>query len=345
MANLVRQAEIEKERVSLTAFLMRCLSPDATDARYEWLYCKNPMGMARAWVACDADTHEIIGIASAFPRLFYSSGREALGYVLGDFCIDPHHRTLGPALALQRICLETLLGGEADYAYDFPSKAMRAVYHRLHIEPQERTIRFAKPLRADRRVGAKLGIRVVARGLAAVTNTGLQLLDVGLRPSGGSAIQLETRPCGEEFTQAALKWSLNMGVCVARTSAYLNWRYREHPQRRYETLTARQGGKLCGYLVYHRDAENSAIDDLLGDNDAVRRDLVIEAISIARQQRAQTLSVPWLSAHPGRRLLESCGFRPRESSPVVLMTSVRTAPRAACQATQAWYLTDGDRES
>jgi hypothetical protein len=345
MPNLVRDAEIEKERVSLTAFLMRYLSPDATDARYEWLYCKNPKGMARAWVACDSESQKIIGVASAFPRLFYRSGKEALGYVLGDFCIDPNHRTLGPALALQRICLETLLGGEADFAYDFPSKAMLAVYHRLHIEPQEQTIRFAKPLRANRRVEARLQIRVVARGLAALANTGLQILDMGLRRTGGSAIQLETSPCGEEFTQAALKWSLNMGVCVARTAAYLNWRYREHPQRRYEMLTARQCGRLCGYLVYHRDGENSAIDDLIGENDAVRRDLVIEAISIARKQRAQTLSAPWLSTHPGRQLLESCGFRPRESSPVVLMTSVQTAQRTADKATPSWYLTDGDRES
>lgn len=345
MANLVRPAHIDAERAALTAFLSTYLSPDATDERYEWLYLKNPAGIARVWVACDSESKEIIGVASAFPRLFYRSGKQAFGYVLGDFCIDLKHRSLGPALALQRISLETLLGSEADFVYDFPSATMLAVYRRLHIKPQEQTVRFAKLLCANRRVEAKLQIHGIERSLAAVANMGLKMLDLPLRRSGGSAIQVETSPCGEEFTQAALKWSHDVEVCVARTAEYLNWRYKEHPQRRYEMLTARNSKRLCGYLVHHREGENSAIDDLVGDNDSVRRDLVIEAITMARKQQVQTLSAPWLSAHRGRRLLESCGFRPRESSPVVLMTSVQTKHRTANESIPSWYLTNGDRES
>jgi hypothetical protein len=346
MAYSVRPAKITGERAALTAFLSTHLSPNATDDRYEWLYCKNPAGMARVWVVCDSESKQIIGVASAFPRLLYKSGKEATGYVLGDFCIDPNHRTLGPALALQRISLDTLLGGEADFVYDFPSTAMLAVYRRLHIEPQEQTIRFAKLLRANRRVEAKLHFRLAARSLAVVASTGLKMLDLTLRRSGGSAIQVETSPCGQEFTHAALRWSRDGEVCVARTAEYLNWRYRAHPQRRHEMLTARNGGgKLCGYLVHHRDGENSAIDDLAGDSDAVRRDLVIETIALARNQQVQTLSAPWLAAHPGRQILESCGFRPRESSPVVLMTSVQAGQRTANKSIPSWYLTNGDRES
>ena len=67
MANLVRRAEVDLEKATLTAFLSRHLSPDANEARYEWLYCKNPEGMARVWVACEFATGMIIGVAAAFP--------------------------------------------------------------------------------------------------------------------------------------------------------------------------------------------------------------------------------------------------------------------------------------
>ena len=51
----------------------------------------------------------MIGVAAAFPRRFYFRGEAVRGYVLGDFCIDPAHRSLGLALALQRACLERLV--------------------------------------------------------------------------------------------------------------------------------------------------------------------------------------------------------------------------------------------
>jgi len=52
MASLVRSAEVHGERAILTAFLSKYLSPDADNARYEWLYCRNPKGVARVWRGC-----------------------------------------------------------------------------------------------------------------------------------------------------------------------------------------------------------------------------------------------------------------------------------------------------
>ncbi len=105
MAKLVRPAHIHRERAAIIDFLSTYLSPEANDSRYEWLYCKNPEGMARVWVACETETGMITGVSAAFPRRIHRWGEEVRGYVLGDFCIHPDYRSLGPALALQRSSL------------------------------------------------------------------------------------------------------------------------------------------------------------------------------------------------------------------------------------------------
>jgi len=120
MTITVRPANCESESQELVAVLQMNL-PQLPHARlFPWLYLGNPEGQALTWVAADADSHRIIGVAAAFPRGFYCCGKDARGYVLGDFCIDPGHRSLGLALTLQRACLEGLSTGDADFVSIFP---------------------------------------------------------------------------------------------------------------------------------------------------------------------------------------------------------------------------------
>jgi len=133
---------------------------------------------------------------------------------------------------------------------------------------------------------------------------------------------------------------------VARTAKYLNWRYAEHPQQHYELLTARHGSGLHGYLTHHSNGEDCVIDDLVAETDAVCLALLAEAIARARASGVHTLSAPWLGSHPGTQLLEKCGFRPREASPVVLLALApgkqgQIGPADGC----CWYLSHGDWES
>jgi len=341
----VRRARYESESQELIDALQANL-PHLPHARlFPWLYLNNPAGEAWAWVATDSETERIIGIAAAFPRRILYRGEEVRSYVLGDFCIDAAHRSLGVALTLQRACLEGLFKEDSGFAVDFPSRTMLAVYKRMQIDANATMIRYAKPLRADRKVNERVPVRAVARGISAVVNAGLRLRDSGMKAAGDWTIATDGGPWGEEFTQAARQWSPGTGVCVLRTADYLNWRYREHPTQSYEMLTARRGDKLRGYLILHMSGEDCTVDDLMADDDEVRGLLLTEATSLGRERRIHTLSVPGLSTHPGSQFLEKCGFRPRESSPVVLMALPRPAQRQIGPANDQWYLTSGDWES
>src|SRR5260370_15911816 len=146
MPTSVHEIEISSGKIALSEFLSKYLSRGADEQRYTWMYMDNPEGPARAWIATPSHSREMIGVAAAFPRRMLHSGKEVRGWVLGDFSIHPDHRTLGPALALQRACLEGLSTGEESFCLDFPSDAMLAVYKRLRIDAQAEMIRLAKPL-------------------------------------------------------------------------------------------------------------------------------------------------------------------------------------------------------
>jgi hypothetical protein len=298
-----------------------------------------------AWVATDTSSQRIIGVASAFPRRVYSGGAEARGYVLGDFCINPQYRSLGLALALQRACLNGLSAGEADFAFDFPSPSMVAVYSRLRIPANETIVRHAKPLRADRQIEQRIPVRAVASGLAAMVNTCLRLADIARRRASVWTIAAEEGPWGDEFTEAARKWSPAATISVARTGEYLNWRYRQHPEQQYRMLTARRGRKLGGYVICHLNGKTCVIDDLLGEDDSACEDLLLQAIAQGRRDGVHTMSAPWPSADEGWRILRKCGFRPRESSPMVVLPFEQPGHRQVGQPNAGWRLSHGDWES
>lgn len=345
MAISVHPIESESQSQELIETLQANL-PHLPHARlFPWLYLRNPEGRALVWGATDSQTHRIIGVAAAFPRRVDVRGEEVRSYVLGDFCVDAGHRSLGLGLALQRACLEGLSRGGAGFAFDFPSRTMLAIYKRLQIEVNATMIRYAKPLRADRKVADSIPVPAIARGLAVAANAGLRLRDVRVRRAGDWTIAADPGPWGEEFTQAAHEWSSRAGVCVARTAEYLNWRYREHPLQKYEMLTARRGSRFRGYLIHHSNGVDWTIADLFAEDDAARGVLLAEATAVARKHGAHTMSVAWLATHPGRRLLEENGFRPRESSPVVLVALPQPAQRPVEPGKDEWFLTSGDWES
>src|SRR5262245_31471653 len=119
MNTAIRQVDLTADKKRIIDSLFRYLTPRSDERRFNWLYKNNPSGRAQVWAAVNRQDDTIIGLASAFPRRVYIGEREALCWVLGDFCINEGHRTLGPALQLQRACLAGIDAGEAAFCYDF----------------------------------------------------------------------------------------------------------------------------------------------------------------------------------------------------------------------------------
>ena len=74
------------------------LGPDAdVEARYQWLYLKNPHGKARTYLATHGATGEAAGLTSLFPRRVLVAGRHRNGAIGGDGYVRPAFRRQGIA--------------------------------------------------------------------------------------------------------------------------------------------------------------------------------------------------------------------------------------------------------
>jgi hypothetical protein len=346
MSIRVRRLQLQEDREVLVQFLFQHLSAHSDERRFDWLYLANPSGKAQVWAAEDSQTGAMVGASAVFPRLLYENGRERMGFVLGDFCIHPRYRSLGPAVLLQRTSIEEMSSAKHMIGYDLPSANMMAVQRRLGMTSRDRLARLAKPLRTDRRVAARIKMRSVAKGVSMIGNRVLKLRDLLQHPAEREEITQQSGPCQEEFNALAAGVSGSYGVCVARTASYLNWRYFGHPSARFEMLTARRDGLLKGYLVMHQEGEHARIVDLFGIPDlTLLAGLILKAVELMRDQGAMTLSAPLLASHPWIPLFERLGFRERDSCPVIFYPRAQGPQTEAADSETRWFLMDGDRDS
>jgi hypothetical protein len=337
----VRAADVDSDRKPLIEVLSRNL-PRVTDgSAFDRLYRKNPCGSARVWVATENGGGVVVGASAAFPRRMYVNGRDTLGWVLGDFCIDGPYRSLGPALMLQRACLADVDSGAAAFCYDFPSQTMMAVYKRLQIEPFGYMVRLAKPLRVDRRVGESVKNPALAGGLSRIGNLFLRLGEKRSKDDCTLNLSVHRGDCGEEFSALDKKLSGRHGVSTQRSAEYLNWRYVSHSSVRYELLTARRDNQLSAYVVFNQDREQAMIADLFGIEDpALIKNLGRALIRILRERGVVTVAAWMIDSHPWIPLLVELGFKARESLPVVVYGSSEIDALTGTK----WFIMDGDRD-
>lgn len=344
MSLKIRPGDLEADREVAIRLLASHVNPAYDRRRFDWLYHRGPVGPGRLWMAVDGSTGDAVGVAGAFPRRMLMDGRSIPAWLLGDFCVDDAHRTLGPALQLQRACLEDLAGDGMAFCFDFPSRSMEAVYRRLGIVPAHRLLRLVRPLRIGHRLE-----RWVGAGLGGSLGT---LLDVGLgwaarsgRSDRGITVTPHTGRCGPEFSALTQLTGAAYGVCGERSEHYVNWRYLDNPIQRHELLTARIGTALVGWAAVTCEGESATLVDLFAiPEERVLTALVRGAIARLWAQGATRVTFEITGSHPWVSRLGRFGFRPRDHSAVAVY-----APRGSelgfdILRHTGWFLTHGDRD-
>lgn len=342
----VRPASLESDRDAVIGLLARHLNPAYDATRFEWLYTRNPEGKGRLWVALDTGTGEIVGSAAAFPRRVTVGGREAGCWVLGDFCVNERYRALGPALTLQRACLALADEAGIAFCYDFPSRAMMTVYRRLRVSPIGQMRRLVKTVKVDWRLGRLIRLPALRRTVALAGQRLLASTHRRVKKPAELVVALQQEPCDEAFTRL---WEAEAGgydVCLKRTAAYLNWRYRENPIARHEILTARVGDRLLGYAVFTTVGESAVLVDLFGSRDTnTLQVLTQEVADLVRRRGCVNLSVSLVDSHRWTGMFRQLGFMPREADPVILSWSPDRAASAFPPVADRLFFMSGDRDS
>jgi len=339
----IRQADLHRDRGLLIDAIRTWLAPQSDERRFDWLYRRGPHGEATVWIASEGAGGPLVGAAAAFPRRMYAGSTATTGCVLGDFFIVPEYRSLGPAVQMQRACLASVRPHSFAMSYDFPASTMLPVYKRLSKSPEDRLVRLAKPLRADRKIRERVKMPLLANSLTRAANTVLKSFDPAATNGHTCEVSFQEGPCGKEFTDLASAVGSQYGICTERSAEYLNWRFCNHFARRYEFLTARRQDCLLAYAIYSQDSEDAEIADLFGFNEPdVLTALVSAAVTRLRENGVVTLSIALLASHPWVALFQKLGFHERDSCPVITHCA---ANGNSSEHAQNWFLMQGDRES
>lgn len=338
----IREADLSSDRDVLISSMLAYLSKRADARRFTWLYRQNPPGPVQAWVAIEPGQSRIIGSGAVVPQRVAVDGRLAPVAVMADFWIHPDFRSMGPALQLQRRCMEAAEASHEGF-FDLPQRQMIAVYRRLGIPSRSTLVRLAKPLRSEAHLHKLLRSATLARLVAPLPDAGLVLADRFLHGRSGALVAVHTGPFDAEFTALSLDNAASFGACVARSAEYLNWRYHQHYFLRHEVFTARAAGRLLAYAIIVRSADGAAIVDLFGQPDReVITDLLLGASAVLRRQGVATLSIELTGSHRLLGHVEAAGFRRRQERPLIIHASPQAPLRAAGEV--RWSLSQGDLE-
>jgi len=343
MSIAIRLADLDSDRRVLIDLMLRYLTPRSDERKFDWLYRKNPDGPARVWVAIDTEREEIIGSGAAIPRRMYVDGREQMGCLLADFWIHPQYRSLGPAIQLQRACIEDFRAGRFALCYDFPQSNMEAVYKRLGISLSETLLRLSKPLHLDKQIERVVPVPLLRNALSALSNRMLAYSDRRRIRRCECTVALHEGSFGKEFSSLEQRVNARYGICVKRSAEFLNWRYRHHYFLRYEILAARCDSVLTAYVVYVDTGESGQIVDVFGVEDfSVLRQLILAAVTRFRERGKVAVSVQLLASHYWVALFESLGFYVRESFPLLAVGAVTDCRSNQSPKPARWFLTYGD---
>lgn len=286
--------------------------PESTEARYQWLYNDGP---ATAWLLA-SDEGDIVGGTGLMARTIHLRGRTLRAAQAIDLNVDRRHRTIGPALKLQRTVTATVDDGRFDLVYAFPNPDSELVQRRVGYKALGIFGRWAKPLRCGEDM--KGWFRYPVLGKAAST-----VLDLGLRLRWPEALRRRPAPLRVEVTDRfdarfdAL-WEEaagQFGVIGQRTSGYLEWRFRRSPAARHRVFClCGPDRRLLAYLVYCRREGNVFISDFLFRREEEFNILLADFIRLARREKAVALITVYLGSEAVTRTLARFGFLKRPSS-------------------------------
>ncbi|MBI3756939.1 MAG: GNAT family N-acetyltransferase [Deltaproteobacteria bacterium] len=338
MALAVRTVNLETEREQFLALLQENLPDLPHSLRFHWLYHQNPAGAAWSWGVYEQETANLVGVTSLFPRMMWINGTVHRCGQVGDFAIKVTHRSLGPALLLQRATFTPVDQAQLMLCYDCPPHERGlSTFRRLKMSANCQMRRYARLLRVSRLIEKRLGSGMVSTAVSIVGNAALNIWLRRWQTTTGLEIAQHEGAFGDEFSVLD-EQRKNEGIHNRRAAADLNWRYRDDPLHTYQVLTARRSGELVGFVVLSLTPPNAQLVDLcVVGHTATALPLLDAAAEVARTAGAEILQALIAERPSETALLQAAQFRCREEAvQVVAYCPPRSTARSVSDDRRQW---------
>ncbi len=288
--------------------------------KYAWIYEQNPDGQVLFWLLVHEETGDVAGVASLFPREFVIDGQSCVGAIAGDLLISPHHRSLGPAVMLQRAVVDEANAQGARFVIIYPNKNASLIAKRVGYKKVGYLARLVKPVSASPILAAvnipKI-LKPVAKPLLELAFT-VALSDIF---SGKSLNFRSVDSVGDDFDSVWNAYKGQLSFTAQRSTHYLNWKYGQDPGDDHQFYIAENSstGTMEACLVYRRDDDAFEIRDFVPAPDSrIGRKLLQKFSLFARKSGVARIVMNTFS---GSEYFECCvraGFREGKAGRVVM---------------------------
>ena len=281
-------------------------------AKFEWFYRAAPDG-AQLQVLRPGPDGEIVGTAGVGWRRMRIGERPLRGGLLADMAVLAAHRTLGPAMQLQRAASERALAA-GDLVYGFPNANAVPVVKRLgyvHIGDMVlcvRALRHAPYL--ERRLS-----RPLARVLGRIVDGAFAVHDL-LRNAHRGRLHADWSRTPLDLPHP--RWSHPGMLEGVRDRTVLEWRFAHSPLAvfRFLYLRHRADAPPAAWFVCHRDGDVLRIADFGFKAGAAVSHCIARLAQVALAEGCSSLALECCLPEQERVALLRSGFRPRQRRPI-----------------------------
>jgi len=269
MAYEVIEADLDKNKKDIINLLTENL-PGNNDfeKRFSWIYENNPYGPPKSWLLRQKDKDEFVGCASLFPRRVYVNGKPIMAGIVGDTMMNMEHRTLGPALMLQRPIISLCKNSTFPVIYGFPNEFSEPVNIRSGYKIIGKSVRMIRIIRSKKTL-KKFTNNFIANLLSPAADLFLKLNTFSLKRSR----ELKRISYGivdsfdERFDLLWEEFIKPNAIIGEKTTKFLNWRYKSHPFKQFKIfIIQNENDSLLGYMVYTVINDEIIIEDILSLN-------------------------------------------------------------------------------
>ena len=317
---LAHKGDVKTDRETVISLWQGNLgSEERLAAKFDWFYRDCPWGSPLIELLRCESSAQWVGVAVAGPRRMLWQGNAIRSGVLVDFAVLPAHRSLGPALQLQK-ALIAAAADHFDLLYGFPNPKAAPIFRRLGYVELGELVRYARILRHGHYLQRKLP-RTVAQALGWIIDrlSALRRWPRRLRNTGVNRTwsdQIDAR-MDELWKRSAP----NQGLIGVRDVAMLRWRFDQAPGRRlhYLLLTEPGSGDLLAWFACEAHAHTLHVRDFwsVDAQRSMQRRFLDALLDAAHQSGHATLSVEYAGPVIAFVGWIAAGFIERERQPVL----------------------------
>lgn len=334
-------AAVSRERERIVALWRQGLShANRPEAKFDWYYGRNPEGEPLVVFLCHGEAREPVGTASTGRRRMVALGRTIHAGLLLDFVVTPGHRTLFPAMALQRE-MKRIADAAFETIYGMPNPMSEAAIKRMGFERKGTMVRRVRVLRSAGYLARKVPALVGQLAGPVIDQVRRAHLALGSPGSSGMRAAWMERP-DARFDDLWRRCAGLADVIGVRDADFLAWRFVEFPfgQHEFFALVSPDETRLVAYAACEAVGSVLHVHDFLADpaEPSTLPALWRELARAAYHRGHGSVSVSFLGDEAVQRSLADAGFLARSERPFYVS---RSSPLAA----KGWFVTDADEDA